>query len=755
MHRKKHFQKLITVLMLVTSYLNRKLAAEANLIIREHVSYNLNTLLNVFGQQKCFVLLDNHLKIDMVPLNFPVTTRLLGTINCKRNTTNLFYPSKTDLINKRIYRFPKFCSRIDLFKISSRIKPWNCQVQTQLYPDLSLFYILAIQYPKIFFYKISISSSFWEFMEPSIIPQVNVLVLEKPSLKLLSLSDSATRSNKLIAFQHWISNVVINDHKLDNNAPYLNTHLFIVAYTSPIANKLESKITSLLRVENCGFCKSSVFGNPALKTHTLGFDFFSSNIFKLIKASETTNTFWAFKQSEYNDKDDRIINGITNHLRMCDNYLLNPKTSYKGSLKSLPSIPFETLQNRLFHALANLVQVSLTNYTYNHFKKHICVNGKIIRRYNYFDFNVPSKLVVKQVHSMLSNYQILSLPQNVTNLRFISCGGSRGKQPIPFYELVGVYDRYIWACIILSNLAITCIFHKIYSQNLSFNKHFLNTLCLMLEQNDKLFECVISKANIRFTFGCFSLATLVLSYAYRSENVYNITKLRKSIPYERFQELIDNNFTIYVRSSYIYFDALSLFHSTRGAFPNLTAVSPHFLAYSPELIHKLSVTSELYEIEKGITQYNETLNLLLSNLVSNTRLHPRLESIVTSTFYPATNYTSRLELGSVGVLRDTAWILEHNQLQKFLLNCNKSALVISEDLANKFGRDLQLNNKPDVYIGKEVYSGVSLSLIFRGWIQPIVLRRMKLIKESGMWDWWPKFILSSKNFVNDTSYGKK
>lgn len=234
---------------------------------------------------------------------------------------------------------------------------------------------------------------------------------------------------------------------------------------------------------------------------------------------------------------------------MCNNFLINPEISHQVTQRSLANIPFRNLQERLFHALASLLQVSLTNYTYDMFGNYVCINGRKIKRKLGFDFNIWSKLFVKGVHSKFSVYQILSLPENVTNLRFISCGGSRGKQSILFSELVNVYDRYVWACSILSSLVLTVIIHRTYSRELPFYANFLNTICLMIEQNDKLFDCALNKANIRFTVGSFLLASLVLSYAYRSENVYNITKLRKLIPYERFQELLDNKFTIYSRLS--------------------------------------------------------------------------------------------------------------------------------------------------------------------------------------------------------------
>lgn len=731
------FIKSVIMLLLVLFFCNRYLLTDANVIFPNQIISNLNVLLNIFGRRICFILLDNHLNTDMPFLDYPTVIRHLDKIDCVKNTTDFLHRSSNYLPEKQ-YKRPKTCARLDLFELSSGTKPWNCQVHIQKYPEWRMFYQKFIIYPKIFYHTLSINSRFWEFMEPSIVPHVNILILQNPNIKSVR-SVKGSRNRELITFFHWIRNTVSNGEKSDRSAQYLDTNVFVVVYTSRIADKLPLKLIKLLQVENCGHCKSSPFSDPGLKTFAIDFETLSTNMFKVNKLSQISNTFWSFKQSEYNDLDDRIINGITNHLQMCQNYLLKRKTIYQGGLKSLANIPFKSLQNRLFHALASLLQISLSNYTYNSFETHICVNGQTIKRKNLFNLNIASNLDVREIHSKFSAYQMLSLPEDITNLRFISCGGRRGKQPILFSELVNVYDIYIWVFIVFSSLSLTYILRRTYTQKVSFQIYFLDTLYLMVEQNSKLFDCKVAKNNIRFSVGSFLLASIVLSNAYRSENMYNITKLRKQIPYYRLQELLDNNFTIYSRSSYIFFDALSLHYSTRGTFPNLTTVNPHYLAYSPKHKHMLRVTSELYELVMAIKGYNETVDVVLSKLFNATRLHPELESIVTTIFYPFMKTRSRWSQSSIDAPRKTAWNLESKSLRNFLFQCTKTALVIPEDLAIQFGRELQLNNTPDVYIGKEIYSGTRLSLTFSGWIQPIVFRRLKIIKESGLWDWWPKF----------------
>lgn len=239
------FIKRATVLLLLTYFPVNSLTKSG--ILHTPFISNLNILVNIFERNVCFILLDNYLNIDIPPFNFPTVVRHLDKIYCKKNTSKIFYSSNEDLIKNR-KTYPKFCARLDLFRLSMHIKPWNCQAHIQIYPKLKLFDLKSIIYPQIFNYKISINSRLWEFMEPSALQLVNILILEKSSIKSVGLAKRWSKQPRLIrnrdwelvAFHHWIHNYVI----CDKHGPSVHTNVFIVAYTTLIANTSEFKLTS-------------------------------------------------------------------------------------------------------------------------------------------------------------------------------------------------------------------------------------------------------------------------------------------------------------------------------------------------------------------------------------------------------------------------------------------------------------------------------------------------------------------------------
>ncbi len=506
-----------------------------------------------------------------------------------------------------------------------------------------------------------------------------------------------------------------------------------------------------------------------MRRYPINLDSISYEISGRVREFNEMNTLWEFPESESDTKDDRIFGAITNHLRYCTNYLSKHFTKVDNStvqLKSLAKIPFKNVQEKLFHAMAGLLQEIMGNYTYRYYDYKICVKGQIFEKtVKNWDLVLTTNLLVQGESSKYSMYRLLTLPEEVTNLRFVSCGGDRGKQFIPFSELFSVYNIYVWCCIIFSSIALAWTIARIPKTRVSnsknnncffgIHKYLFGIYKVMVEQGDPFISSVTTTLNLRYAVGSFLLVGIVLSNAYKSENVYNMIKLRKSIPYEKFQELVDNNFTIYSRASYLHFDGTALNHEVtrsglkRGnnsaAWFNLTTVNPHYLTYHPAHPYMMSITSEIYEWTQA-SKFINTTSALLSKIMNYTKLHPDIESIMKLSFDELIEFL-KWHSWDITYKRKEVWHLEQEHLEKFLVACNRAALVVPEILANEFGKELQRNGTQNVYVGKESYSDISLSLILSGYVQQNALKRMKFIKESGMWDWWPKFFRNSKQFA--------
>lgn len=121
-----------------------------------HMVSNLNDLISPLVSQRCFVLLDNHAKVSILPLNSPFVIRRMEKILLHKpifgnrriwlptgtiprmslvlsNYSTLHSPFSLYLHNLSDLSSHSIISCIDLLQYSPQSKPWNCEVHVHLY----------------------------------------------------------------------------------------------------------------------------------------------------------------------------------------------------------------------------------------------------------------------------------------------------------------------------------------------------------------------------------------------------------------------------------------------------------------------------------------------------------------------------------------------------------------------------------------------------------------------------------------------
>lgn len=93
--------------------------------------------------------------------------------------------------------------------------------------------------------------------------------------------------------------------------------------------------------------------------------------------------------------------------------------------------------------------------------------------------------------------------------------------------------------------------------------------------------------------------------------------------------------------------------------------------------------------------------------------------------------------------------MEDEILESLLTKCDRDSMIAQEQDANEMGRKLQEKSLKNVNVGREAYSNISITIEIAGWTKPIFLKSIKIIKESGWWDWWPRWIQETKRFSFD------
>lgn len=293
---------------------------------------------------------------------------------------------------------------------------------------------------------------------------------------------------------------------------------------------------------------------------------------------------------------------------------------------------------------------------------------------------------------------------------------------------------------------------------------------MFLEQGDPYRSSVSNEGRIWWFVGAFLLAGIVISNAYKNENVYNMIAPRKPIPYETFNELFRDNFTIFTRiidlhifQSRYAIDAVlrSLdINGVKGKYMYLEHEGFHDAAVSEVATMGRNLISAFYTMYYQPLSINEWLNpkhghFGLLSLLKQAHVAGDIIENFQSLMNEAIvllqgNWMEKLS-AVVGKLleklknSDTATQYQH------LVTCNNVAVLQPKYICQKVARKLKSSgNQTSVFVGVEAYSEIQLSFSLAGIIPSHLPTKIKAAHEAGIWMRWNLL------FLNDhTGHGNR
>ncbi len=192
----------------------------------------------------------------------------------------------------------------------------------------------------------------------------------------------------------------------------------------------------------------------------------------------------------------------------------------------------------------------------------------------------------------------LSVDNVLGRLHFVSCG-SRGLEAFPFLQFVSVFEWEVWLFILLSIALISAVFAKLYKevwQSINLIAGTFSVYKVLLEQGDPFPASSDTKIQMRFLMCGALLAGLVISNAFKSENVYKIVLPRSHISYYNVDELVEDNVNLYTRIEkflYMYdFCIPSLSHTSQWDFETCRE-SSYFIYGSTELKPESNINANI------------------------------------------------------------------------------------------------------------------------------------------------------------------
>lgn len=627
------------------------------------------------------------------------------------------------------------CRLVEHIEFSSKSKPWSCTLQIHLFPRFDAGRLLDYSLLKIFNAKKPPAYSRYSFS--SSIPPLQVFVLLKNSTD----KEGLTLANWLNYMSHQLSwkfyfpppdILIFIQASITSNATSRGTEIWckveIVGVLKHVPIVTQNAIKSeaarnLLQLASLTQVKTpDILSNLAL-------------LEKLAFPSPNENIIWF---SSNIAKEQSTSYFILYFLNMCNDI---PALTSKSFMKG------KSFQERLGHAYAHIWLSIMKNYTLKstfHMKHCWTRDGsQYIHAERY-------AVRLNRVRFLKWQYYFPYFSQVIQeDLRFVSCG-QNSFTSIQFHELTSIFDRWTWILILVSTFII---------KSLCAYATWLSPLKVFLEQGEPYHTVTLAKFHLRFAVGSFLLAGVVLSNSYKGNNVYNMILPRRLIPYQRFAELVNNNFTVLTRTAFVSF-------SSSWGMSNPIAQNTSTTSGANGKIHrvvgrwfKAFLYSELYYIIEKNYDNGPSQNLIenqpvIFNIWTNAWLSPASPQL----FLEVVNLTKK-ETSLKFKIQDAIKQFHEAELDllfNFLGVCKNIALILPQYLCNIYAHRLKTKDsgKP-ISIGKESYTEIDWIFTLDGFVPPHVIKTVKGVGELGIWKRWMDLANDSSTFARSEEFPVK
>ncbi|CAL8076308.1 unnamed protein product [Orchesella dallaii] len=338
-------------------------------------------------------------------------------------------------------------------------------------------------------------------------------------------------------------------------------------------------------------------------------------------------------------------------------------------------------------------------------------------------------------------------------LKFVSCGAPL-ETSLPFSQLIAIFDKWIWVSILMVNFLLVPFVLRLIRANGEKNRLIpdvneiaaLFIICIkpLLEQGNPIPTRWEKSLHTQLVMGLLMLATLVISNGYRNENITQITLPRQPIPYDRFELLVRDNFTVLTRAV------------TGGAFSKMKDAA------------RQNERASLIEYE------NKMLERFVSNYVKRSHdisLAMKSELFIFAVLLEFSIITAAT-IGEESIKKNSRLreMMNHTQLLPNWLNhmmdnnltsyynilerCNKTAIFLPDMEAHELYYEMRrqkhkyayLSHKDDQLLDFKYGIGIGR------WVNKKVLQRFYGMHTSGIWEWWNSFIV---NFMTRVKSGDR
>lgn len=723
---------------------------------------NFNVFTQSFARQRCLVVLNNHQNINIEPME-PIIIVSSEPIVFSEIANNEFKDKHHEILGPRDFSQPQnwswgdisqsgtfpcylsplllgwnrkysinaFCFRLNVPAYTVKSKSWNCQAEFHIFGWNGKFV------PKSVWNRARVGLELATF--PATVPVLNLFVQGAiPSYQNKKLT------SKFIS--GLISQIEENTVSGESDTTKLRQHfmdiyaIIVLRYksrTMKLADIVaEVENIQVLRICPTCFVQSGMLNLIGMVPATLPALSNFQHLIKLGFPGVEENLIWDILSGNRVDSNVNILDQVLRIIASCKG---KQYTSHDRLLKSNGSVV-----SKLANAYSLVWIEIMGNYSIlDRETGNFCVNGEIEETFG-FALRLKRKrafvIELGKLPYLNNSYHFTHFPQDSLNqLRFVSCG-RRGVKSFPFEAFVNIFDEWIW--LFIASSSVTC-FVVIRCQQSNTNRDNLR-LCIsplmaLMEQGDAF---VRSERN-KVVTGLFLAMGILLSNAYKNTNLYNMVTPRKSIPYESFEQLVDDNFTVYTRTTIV--DVLpSGFEGGEVASKDVSAeiLGSEYTAFLTSEVDSLISDHKRYltlchscpQYDKNGRHVSSNRAILNSSLFSlgiknYSKLQPNLNAILIPML--------KKEVVWWTVVAEKFKRMEAHLLNNLFWKCYKVAILLPEYLCKKYVHESR-HRKKLVSIGKEPYSDIDFLFTLEGFVPPRLIKKIKGLSEFGIWSKWEK-----------------
>lgn len=755
-------------------------------------NFSLEPILKLFAKDHCHILVNNFQGIELSNSASPILIKkpTVGWLWRRQRNDKFKFPQSIWIPDEFSQRFANISSSSDKVKLNKsphwslisinftqdeemldpdklmrlkissywkKARPWQCEVNIYIFPPYKTLATFYLNIPSSFDYKFNYLSKV--NIMPARVPQIQITVISK-RFQSFDKEQIGVLIRKIRANSHRfgiqlskVTNEVFffvettfskRSHYLTN---FINEHLIVSTRTLHSSHVINSKSELVEQLESINW----------LNNTDLEENWKYVPLVTLLTAEKKNMFGWYIHFEFYGTALDSTLQQMLS----CEDTI--SREGYRWIYANFSLSPTILKAYAFAHILTSL----MGNYTFRmFFHSHMaCQNGKKV----FATMNINNPIILSaQPRIFLDGTSTNMFPAVISGepnyLRFISCG-MRGMETFSIVKLLNVFDNSTWILLVLTLCIAPCVAKMVHreleAKPMSAIDATIGFVKTLLEQGNPFPVHLMKYKMFCWIFVAFLLASIVLSNAFKGTSIYNVIVPSKVIGYQKLEDLVKDNFDVYVTSGKIYvrFSNLEQYEPTQvncsgrnlvcwhdllkiqgGNLIHVPSESwqLHYFTDDPMLSPEISVTSgSALEYLFNVTKLHGVVSELTEDMLRHAQNLARLDN----KFWDSLVGDETLQ-GMIKTIKDK----ESESLFKSLDKCEKSAAILPLHRCNDWQKRLGRMGHPHVFVGRESYINSNTVFKLGGPVPQYIIEQFKSMHVSGIWNRWTDLTMGSQHY---------